>query len=109
MTIPNRFSAVGSKSSHCADLYEETTTTSDGKFTILGLSQVNFRDVYMIQYIYFQECTYSISIKSEDFLISPASKEIHIKSSDITDVEFSAFKVITGQFWFVYTNHPWPI
>lgn len=73
--------AIGSKSSHCADLYEETTTSSDGKFTILGLSQ---------------ECTYSISVKSDDFLISPASKEIHIKSSDVTDVEFSAFKVITG-------------
>merc|ERR1711962_1746818 len=48
--------AVGSESSHCAGLSEETMTTSDGKFTILGLSQ---------------ECTYSISIKSDDFLISP--------------------------------------
>ena len=46
----------------------------------------------------FQECTYSISIKSDDFLISPASKEIHIKNKDITDIEFSAFKVITGKF-----------
>ena len=69
--------ARGVQSSHCAAHFEESVTLSDGSFSILGLSQ---------------NCIYSISMKSKDFLISPSSTQIAIKDHDITDIEFSAFK-----------------